>query len=71
MKKTRVKVKFTAIMDQIFMRRKIIFIHTTTMPLMNRMTVRMMELLKIFNGYLSQIIYKFLVYHIVIMGPMG
>ena len=71
MKKTRVKVKFTAIMDQIFMRRKIIFIHTTTMPLMNRMTVRMMELLKNFNGDLSQIIYKFLVYHIVIMGPMG
>ena len=71
MNKTRVKMKVTVMMDQTLIRREIILSHTTTMPLMNRMTMSRVYLLKIGNGNLSQMIWKFLKYHIIMMGPMG
>ena len=58
-------------MDQTLMSRTIIFINTKTMPLMNRITTRSMELLKIGNENLSHMIWKFLIYLIIMMGPMG
>ena len=71
MKKTRVKMEVTDIMDQTSMRSTILFSHTITMPLMKSITIKMMELLKIGNGNLSQIICKFLIYQIVMMVSMG
>ena len=70
-KEKRVKMKVTAMMDQTLIIRKMFFIHTTTMPLMKRTKMRRIELLKIGNGNLSQMIWKFLIYHIIIMVPMG
>ena len=70
-KEKRVKMKVTAMMDQTLIIRKMFFIHTTTMPLMKRTKMRRIELLKIGNGNLSQIIWKFLIYHIIMVGLMG
>ena len=71
MKKTRFNMKVTVIMDQTLMRRKIIFSRKTTMPLMNRMTMSIMDLLKIGSGNLSQMIWEIPIYKIIIMVHMG
>ena len=42
-----------------------------TFFLMKRITERRMELFKIGNGKLSQMIWKFLMYQIIMMGPIG
>ena len=57
--------------DQTLTRRTILFSHTTTMPLMKRITMIKIELLKIGNGKLSQMIWKLMVYQIIMMVPMG
>ena len=49
-------MEFTVMIYQTLMRRKIIFRHTATILLMNRITIRRMELFKIVNGKLSQMI---------------
>ena len=64
-------MKATVIMDKTLIRRTMLFIHTKTMPLTKMIKTRRMELLKIGNGNLSQMISKFLIYHIIMMGPMG
>ena len=57
--------------DQTLTRRTILFSHTKTMPLMKRITMIKIELLKIGNGKLSQMIWKLMVYQINMMVPMG
>ena len=64
-------MEVTVIMNQKLTRSTIIFSHTAATPLMKRITMRRIELLKIGNGNLSQMIWKFLIYHIIIMVPMG
>ena len=49
-KKTRFKIEVTVILDQTLTRRTIIFIHTTATPLIKRIKMRRMVLLKIGNG---------------------
>ena len=63
-------MEVTVMMDQTFMRRKILFVHTTTMPLMKIIIISRMVLLKIGNGNMSHMIWIFLVYQIIMMGPM-
>ena len=62
-------MKMAVMMDQTLTRSTIIFRHTTTMPLMNRMKTMRMDLLKIRNGDLSQMTWKFLMYQVIMMGP--
>ena len=50
------KIKVTVMMYQTLTRRKIIFSHTTTMPLTEKTTIMRMELLKTGNGNPSQMI---------------
>ena len=49
-KKTRFKIEVAVILDQTLTRRTIIFIHTTATPLIKRIKMRRMVLLKIGNG---------------------
>ena len=44
--------------------------HKKTIPLMKRITLIRMELLKIGNGNLSQMIQKLLIHQIIMMGPI-
>ena len=62
MEKTRVNMEVTAMMDQTLMMRAMIFSHTTTMPLMKRITMISMDLSKIGNRNLTQMIWNFLIY---------
>ena len=50
------KIKVTVMIYQTLTRRKIIFSHTTTMPLTEKTTIMRMELLKTGNGNPSQMI---------------
>ena len=57
-------------MDQKFMRRTMILSHKKTMHPKNMITMIRMDLLKIDNGNLSQMICKLLIYRIIMMVPM-
>ena len=47
------------------------FSHTKKLPLMKRITMRRIKSLIIGNVNLSHMIWRFLIYQIIIMGPMG
>ena len=71
MNKTIVYIKVEVMMDKTLKRRTMLFVHTTTMPLIKSMTMRRIYLMKIRNGNQSQMIWKFLIYQIIIMVPIG
>ena len=54
-------MKVTVMMDQTFMMSTMRFRHTTTIPLMKRTTMTRMDLFRIGNGNLSQMIWKLLI----------
>ena len=60
-KKMRLNMEVTVMMDQTLMRGEIIFRHTTTMPLIKRITMIRMDLLKVGNWNLSHMIWTFLI----------
>ena len=66
----RFNMEGTVLMYQTLMIRKMLFRHTTTMSLINMITMINMEFFYIVNGNLSQMICKFLKYQVIIMGLM-
>ena len=61
MKKARLNMKVTAMIDKTLIKRKMRFRHTATMHTTKRAKTRRMKLLKIGNGNLSKIICEFLI----------
>ena len=64
-------MKVIVMMDQKLMRRTMIFTHTKTMPLTKKIPLKRIKSLKIGNRNLSQTIWKFLIYLMIMMVPMG